>query len=92
MALHNLSIEEFKAEMKVSNIQIVRSPKTSKLFASAGGENYRVQGKEAKSGNELDIEQPISYMWDDERNDEGKTPIQSGCFVNSNADNLITTL
>jgi hypothetical protein len=92
MSLQNLSIEEFKSEFKVDSIDIVRSPITQKLFAVAGGENYRAQGKDAKSGAELDVTKTVSYMWDTERQDDGKTPIQSGCFVNGSGENLVKTL
>ena len=56
--LRNLSIDEFKAATKTTAIDIVRNPNTKKLFASAAGKNYRVQGKDAKAG-ELDINKPI---------------------------------
>ena len=90
--LKNLSIDEFKSEFNVEAIDIVRSPITQKLFASVDGKTYRVQGKDAKSGAELDVTKTVSYMWDTERHDEGKTPIESGCFVNGSGENLVKTL
>jgi hypothetical protein len=90
MSLKNLSIEEFKAETEVGTIQIVRNPNTKKLFAAAGGVNYRVQGAGAKQG-ELDTAKPISFMYEDDDTAEN-SGIENGCFVNSSEENLLATL
>ena len=90
MATVNLSVDEFKANRNVTNIDLVRSPKTHKLFAVAGGKNYRVQGKDAKSGaGELDLAKPITFIYDDEVVEPSKDPVENGCFANGNAENLI---
>lgn len=82
--LRNLSIEEFKAETKVTTIQIVKNPKTSKLFASAAGKNYRVQG-------DIDVSKPIDFLYEDDTTAEN-SGVENGCFVNSNTDNVQATL
>ena len=90
MALRNMSIEEFKAETKVQRISIVRNPNTKKLFASAAGSNYRVQG-------DIDVAKPIDFLYEediDAKNEKGEPigGVKNGCFVNSNQDNVLTTL
>ena len=92
MATRNLSIDEFKANRNVTSIEIVRSPLTSKLFAAAGGVNYRVQGKDAKSGAELDLTKPITFIYDDTVVEPSKDPVENGCFANSGADNTVGVL
>jgi hypothetical protein len=77
--LSNISVEEFKAQTGAGRIDIVRNPKTQKLFASANGKNYRVQA-------DIDLAKPIDFLME-----EGKT-IDDGCFVNSNTENLVGSL
>ena len=97
MTFENLSIEEFKAESKATAIQIVRSPITKKLFASAAGTNYKVQGTEAKRG-ELDVTKPINYLIEvDEDADGNAVPhtdeqFKNGCFVNEGEDNVVHSM
>ena len=88
--LVNLSISEFKAQKSVEAIQIVRNPNTKKLFASAGGANYRVQGTEAKRG-ELDTAKVVEFMYEDDESVEN-SGIDNGCFVNQSEDNLVASL
>lgn len=82
--LRNLSIEEFKAEAKATSISIVKNPKTSKLFASAAGKNYRVQG-------DIDVTKPIDFLYEDDTTAEN-SGVENGCFVNSNTDNVLHTM
>lgn len=80
MALKNISVEEFKKVENTSEIQIVRNPNTSKLFAAAGnGKNYKVQG-------DLDVQKPINFLYDTEKG------VEDGCFVNQGTDNVLATL
>ena len=88
--LRNLSIEEFKGETNVQTISIVRNPNTKKLFASAGGVNYRVQGEKAKAG-ELDVKKTIEFMYEDDDTVDN-SGIENGCFVNQGADNVLHTM
>ena len=90
MALRNLSIDEFKAATNSSSIQIVRNPKTSKLFASAAGKNYRVQGETSKQG-ELDLAKPVQFLYEDDATVDN-SGVENGCFVNQGADNVLGTL
>jgi len=88
--LRNLSIDEFKAEANATSISIVKNPKTSKLFASAAGKNYRVQG-------DLDVTKTIDFLYEDDKaavDAEGKVigGVENGCFVNSNQDNVVHTM
>ena len=88
--LRNLTIEEFKAEAKATSIQIVKSPKTQKLFASAAGKNYRVQG-------DIDVTKPIDFLYEDDataKNDKDEVigGVENGCFVNSNTDNVVFSM
>ncbi len=91
MAIVNLSIDEFKASRNVSTIEIVRSPLTKKLFASAGGVNFRVQGADSKRG-ELDMSKPKTFIYDDAVKEDGSDPVLDGCFANASADNVVGTL
>jgi len=96
MATVFLSIDEFKATQSVTSIDIVRSPITKKLFASAGGTNYRVQGADSKRG-ELDMSKPKTFIYDDDLNaknakGEPSGGIENGCFANASADNVVGTL
>lgn len=80
MALKNISVEEFKKVENTEEIQIVRNPNTSKLFAAAGnGKNYKVQG-------DLDVQKPINFLYDTEKG------VEDGCFVNQGTDNVLATL
>ena len=80
MPLKNISIEEFKRVENTEEIQIVRNPNTSKLFAAAGnGKNYKVQG-------DIDVQKPINFLYDTEKG------VEDGCFVNQGTDNVLTTL
>ena len=88
--LRNLSIDEFKAATKATSIQIVKNPNTSKLFASAAGRNYRVQGS-------IDTAKPIDFLYEDDKeavNEENEKVggIENGCFVNSNQDNVVFSM
>ena len=88
--LRNLSIEEFKAEANATSISIVKNPKTQKLFASAAGRNYRVQG-------DIDVAKPIDFLYEDDKaatDDKGVVigGVENGCFVNSNTDNVVHTM
>ena len=88
--LRNLSIEEFKGQTNASTISIVKSPKTQKLFASAAGKNYRVQG-------DIDVAKPIDFLYEDDvnaKNDKNEVigGVENGCFVNSNQENVLHTM
>ena len=82
--LRNLSIEEFKGQTSATTISIVKNPKTSKLFASAAGKNYRVQG-------DIDVKKPIDFLYEDDDTVENHG-VENGCFVNSNQDNVLHTM
>lgn len=38
-----ITVDEFKEQLGVSSIQVLKNPKTGKIFASAGGNAYKVQ-------------------------------------------------
>lgn len=86
MATLNLSVEEFKQKQNVGTIEIVRNPNTQLLFASAAGKKYKCQQKDSKSGHELNLKEPITFIYDDE------VGIEDGVFANSGADNTIGLL
>ena len=86
MATVNISVEEFKTVQGVSRIEIVRNPNTAMLFASCGGKKYKCQQASSKSGKELDLEKPITFIYDDVKG------IEDGVFANSGADNTVGTL
>ena len=86
MATVNISVEEFKSVQSVNTIEIVRSPKTQLLFASAAGKNYKCQQKTSPSGKELDLSKPITFIYDD------AVGVEDGCFANSGADNTVGML
>ena len=86
MATVNISVEEFKTTTNVARIEIVRNPHTQMLFASCGGKKYKCQQATSKSGHELDLSKPITYIYDDVKD------FEDGVFANSGADNTIGTL
>ena len=85
--LKNLSIAELKESEGINVIDIVKNPKTEKLFASAdNGKNYRVQ-------QDIDVDKRIAFLYDDETElEEGQTLLETGCVVNSNDENVLKTL
>jgi hypothetical protein len=82
--LRNKTIDEFKAETGATAIQIVRNPNTKKLFASAAGKNYRVQG-------DIDVTKPIDFLYEDDTTKDN-SGVDNGCFVNSNQDNVVHSM
>ena len=96
MSLKNLSIQDFKAEIGVTSIDIVRNPNTQQLFADANGVAYRVQGADSKRG-ELDMSKGVEFLYETDKdavNAAGNKigGIENGCIVNKGADNLVGTL
>ena len=80
MSLTNISIAEFKKIEDTEIIDIVKSPKTDKLFAACGN------GKRFKVEAAIDLSKPVNFMHDtDGAWDEG-------CFVNTREDNVVGTL
>lgn len=74
-----IKVDEFKSRINVREFDIVKSPKTGKLFASTSTKNYRVQG-------DIDLHKPVRYMFADDDFD-------NGCIVNViESDNVLATL
>jgi len=80
MALISISVDEFKTRESINGIDIVKNPKTGKLFAScSNGENYKSQGN-------LDPEKKVEFLYDDDSDD-----LSDGCFVNPSTENVIAS-
>jgi hypothetical protein len=45
-----MSVEEFKGQVGATSMEVLRNPKTGKLFMSAAGSTYRVQQDIDNSG------------------------------------------
>lgn len=79
--LISISIEAFKELEGTDIVDIIKSPKTGKNFASCGnGSTFKAQGS-------LDIEKPVKFLYDKDEADHS-----DGCFVNPNTDNVLITL
>ncbi len=65
----NLGLKEFKDAAGFSNADIVRNPKTGKLFLSASnGKTYRVQG-------DLDLSKELCFLVED-------GDLDNACLIN----------
>jgi hypothetical protein len=49
-----LTVEEFKSQVGATSLSVLKNPKTGKLFMSAGGDTYRVQG-DIKQSEEIRV-------------------------------------
>lgn len=77
----HLSIQQLKEQLSIDVLQIIRSPKTQKLFgAGSNGVNLRCQ-------QAIDVDKPISFFYDTEVGG-----VEDGCIVNSAEDSVIKTL
>ena len=63
-----MSVEDFKTKIGATSIQVLKNPKTGKLFMSAAGDTFRVQG-DIKQSEEIRVLIP----------EEG---IENACLVN----------
>ena len=78
--LQTMSLSAFKSVQGVDEIQIVKNPKTDKLFAvDSKGQKYKAQG-------DLDLSGKIAFLHDTEGS------IDEGCFINPGMDNVLATL
>jgi len=78
--LQVMSISAFKALQGIDEIQIIKNPKTGKLFASdSKGQKYKVQG-------DLDLKAKVAFLHDTEDS------IDDGCFINPSETNVLATL
>ena len=66
-----LSINQFKERVGASELEVLHNPKTGKLFMSANGENYKVQG-------DIDSNKPMKVL-------VPKAGIQDSCLINPSA-------
>lgn len=67
-----ISIEAFKDSVDATSIEVLKNPKTGKLFMTAGGDTYRVQ-QDIDPKKEMRILIPL----------EGdETGIENACLVN----------
>lgn len=75
-----MSVSEFKTAIGATSLQVLRNPKTDKLFmASDTGQNYRVQG-------DLDPAERMTVLVED--ND-----LENACLINSDgAAEVLATL
>jgi len=64
-----ITVQEFKTRLNAAKVDIVRSPKTSKLFASVNGTAFKVE-------QSLHSKEEIKFMYTDE------AAFTDGCFVN----------
>ncbi len=65
----NLGLAEFKTAAGFSNADVLRNPKTNKLFLSASnGKNYRVQG-------DLDLSKELCFLVED-------GDLDNACLIN----------
>ncbi len=76
-----LTIPEFKTKIGASKIEIVKSPKTNKLFAhTSDGTNYKVE-------QAIDLKQPLRFMY------ETEDTFSEGCIISvPESNNVLTVL
>lgn len=69
MALRNMSVASFKEACGAKSFDILRNPKTGKLFASGdNGDNYKVE-------QDIDLAKPIVVLIED-------ADLNTACFIN----------
>ncbi len=63
-----ITIPELKTKLGVDKIEIVKSPKTDKLFAHCSAGNYKVE-------QAIDLKQPLRFMY------ETEDAFNEGCII-----------
>jgi len=80
MPLVTISLTEFKSIQGVDEIQIVKNPRTDKLFAvDSKGQKYKCQG-------DLDTGTRVSFLHDT------NSTFDEGCFINPSETNVLAYL
>ena len=67
-----LTVSQFKSEIGAEELEVLLNPKTGKMFMSANGENYKVQG-------DIDEDKPLKVLIP-----EGKGT-DDACLINPSA-------
>lgn len=73
------SIQEFKDTIGATTLEVLRNPKTKKLFMSTGSQNFKVQG-------DINLQLPMRVLIP---KDGG---IDEACLINANSANVLGTL
>lgn len=74
-----MSVEEFKKALGVSKIDIVKNPKTDKLFMSINNKPYRVKA-------EIDLTKPLAILIPENGN------LDDACLVNGSSENVLASI
>ncbi len=75
-----ISIPELKSRLNTQTLDIVKSPKTSKLFGNTGSANLRVE-------QSIDLKKPVKFMY------ESDDTFNDGCIVNvTESNNVVASL
>ena len=80
-----LSVEDFKQAIGVSTLQVIRNPKTDKLFVSANGQTVAAVSKNYDAAKPKEF---VELKYDDVNGD----PATVWCLHNANTDNVEETL
>lgn len=76
--LTRLGVTEFKTTIGATSLDVIKNPKTGKLFASASNGNvYRVQAS-------IDLSAPVEMLIPD-------ADITNACLVNKGTNNVMAT-
>jgi len=81
----HFSIEEIKSRLGVSKLDVIRNPKTDRLFVSANGKTVGAVGKS------WEADEPSEFVELNITDAEG-SPAVLLCLCNSTSENLVATL
>jgi hypothetical protein len=73
-----MSIQEFKEAIGATRLEVLRNPNTDKLFMSANGQNYRVQG-------DLDPDERMVVLVEAD-------DLDNACLINGGGAEVLATL
>ena len=74
-----MSLADFKATIGVAKLDIVKSPKTGKLFMSANNKAWKVKA-------EIDLQSPMTILIPENGN------LDEACLVNGSSENVLASI
>lgn len=74
-----MSLADFKAAIGVAKLDIVKNPKTGKLFMSANGKAWKVKA-------EIDLQSPMAILIPENGN------LDEACLVNGSSENVLASI
>ena len=74
-----MSLADFKTATNVAKFDIVKNPKTGKLFMSANGKAWKVKA-------EIDLQSPMTILIPENGN------LDEACLVNGSSENVLASI